>query len=61
MHALALTDHGNMYGIKEFLDYCKKVNKEAGETVSKPIVGFEAYGARRARHSKLNDEAKARL
>ena len=26
MSAVALTDHGNMYGIKELLDYCKKVN-----------------------------------
>ena len=26
MHAMALTDHGNMYGIKELLDYSKKTN-----------------------------------
>ncbi len=26
MHSMALTDHGNMYGIKEFLDYSKKIN-----------------------------------
>ena len=26
MHAMALTDHGNMYGIKEFLDTAEKVN-----------------------------------
>ncbi len=29
MHAMALTDHGNMYGIKDFLDYSKKVNGAA--------------------------------
>ena len=52
MHAMALTDHGNMYGIKEFLDTAKKY---AGEF--KPIVGCEAYCARRGRHSKLGDEA----
>ena len=57
MHALALTDHGNMYGIKEFLDHCKKVNKEAGEIVIKPIVGCEAYCARRGRHSRQNEES----
>lgn len=34
MNAVALTDHGNMYGIKEFLDYCKKVNGKAGKKVS---------------------------
>ena len=26
MRAMALTDHGNMFGIKEFLDYSAKVN-----------------------------------
>ena len=26
MHAMALTDHGNMFGIKDFLDYVGKVN-----------------------------------
>lgn len=34
MGAVALTDHGNMYGIKDLLDYCKKINgknKEAWE------------------------------
>lgn len=49
MQAIALTDHGNMYGIKELLDYCKK-------TDIKPIVGCEAYCARRGRHSKTQDE-----
>ena len=49
MRAIALTDHGNMYGIKELLDYCKK-------TDIKPIVGCEAYCARRGRHSKTQDE-----
>ena len=66
MPAIALTDHGNMYGIKEFLDTVKGVNKklkakaeeEGKEFVPfKPIVGCEAYCARRGRHSRLNDEA----
>ena len=26
MHGLALTDHGNMFGIKEFFNYVKKKN-----------------------------------
>ncbi|MBO7545344.1 MAG: DNA polymerase III subunit alpha [Paludibacteraceae bacterium] len=29
MHSMALTDHGNMYGVKDFLDYSKKVNGAA--------------------------------
>ena len=27
MKGMAITDHGNMFGIKEFFDYCQKVNK----------------------------------
>lgn len=48
MKSLALTDHGNMFGIKEFSDYCEKVNgklKEKGEPFFKPIFGIEAYCA----------------
>lgn len=51
MNAVALTDHGNMYGIKELLDYCK------GKEGFKPIVGCEVYCARRGRHSRLDDKA----
>lgn len=40
MTALALTDHGNMYGIKEFHGVCK-------DKGIKPILGCEAYVARR--------------
>ena len=66
MHAMALTDHGNMYGIKELLDTAKSVNKKLKEKAEsegkpfvpfKPIVGCEAYCARRGRHSQLNDES----
>ncbi len=42
MRAMALTDHGNMFGIKELLDYSKKVNsapkkkvKECTENIQK--------------------------
>ncbi|MBP3763890.1 MAG: DNA polymerase III subunit alpha [Bacteroidales bacterium] len=55
MTSLALTDHGNMFGIKDFLDTTDKVNrqaKEAGEPLFKPIVGIEAYCARRTLHDK---------
>lgn len=46
MNSVAITDHGNMYSIKELLDYCNKVNAKR-ETPFKPIVGVEAYCARR--------------
>jgi DNA polymerase-3 subunit alpha len=49
MKALALTDHGNMFGAKEFYDYVHKKNKgkEEHEKI-KPILGVEAYVARRS-------------
>ena len=43
MHAMALTDHGNMFGIKELADYADKVNKKGADF--KPIFGTEAYCA----------------
>ena len=60
MNAVALTDHGNMYGIKELLDYCKKINKKRKEEqlpAFKPIVGVETYCARRGRLSKCDEKA----
>ena len=60
MNSVALTDHGNMYGIKDLLDYCKKINKARkadGLEPFKPIVGTEAYCARRGRLSHKEDKA----
>jgi DNA polymerase III subunit alpha len=45
MPALALTDHGAMYGAIEFYNECKKAG-------IKPIVGVEAYVANRTRFDK---------
>ena len=62
MPAVALTDHGVMYGVKEFLDYVKRVKSESKSDLKsgkisqeqydriqefKPIVGVEAYCAAR--------------
>ncbi|MGX8712391.1 MAG: DNA polymerase III subunit alpha [bacterium] len=54
MYAMALTDHGNMFGIKDFLDTVAKENKSRaeGEPEFKPIVGTEAYCARRTLYDK---------
>ena len=49
MPALAITDHGNMYGVKEFL----KVAKNFPEV--KPIIGCEVYVTRHYDH-KLKDK-----
>ena len=49
MRGMALTDHGNMFGVMELYNYCKKVNKkrkENGEEPFKPIFGCEMYVAR---------------
>ena len=48
MTALALTDHGTMFGIKEFHSTCKKANIKA-------ILGCETYVAARTIHDK-NDK-----
>ncbi len=44
---MALTDHGNMFGIKEFVNYVKKINSGLpDEEKFKPILGCEMYVAR---------------
>ena len=55
--AVSLTDHGNMFGVKEFFSYIKKYNKsdKAKETGTiKPIIGCEVYVAKADR--KLKDK-----
>ena len=87
MNAMALTDHGNMFGIKDLVDTagkingkCKKAVKECKENIEKetdpakkaeleaqlpelekkaaeyipfkPIIGIEAYCARRTLYDK---------
>ncbi|HEY6915612.1 MAG TPA: PHP domain-containing protein, partial [Paludibacter sp.] len=90
MHAVALTDHGNMFGIKEFFNYTKKKNGKVKSQISdlqkrlktegisedekasilqeieetkhklfKPIIGCEAYVARRGRKSKDGTEDRS--
>ncbi len=57
MKAVALSDHGNMFGVKEFIDYVGKLNKgKPAEEKFKPIVGVEAYCARRTRFDKTLKE-----
>ena len=49
MRGLALTDHGNMFGVKDLYDYCQQVNKDRkkqGLEPFKPIFGCEMYVAR---------------
>lgn len=86
MYSIALTDHGNMFGIKELTDYAIKVNSKNSDKIKeqeaiisseessaeakaqaaaeieqlktkffKPIVGVEAYCARRSLRNKDKD------
>lgn len=58
MRGMAVTDHGNMFGIKEFFNYCKKKNgelKEQGKPEFKPILGCEMYVARHRKEDKVKD------
>lgn len=91
MSAVALTDHGNMFGIKEFFNYVRKKNSKVNHEIAeltkslhkedlpeeekivltqqieatrqklfKPILGCEAYVARRSRFSKDKDNHEDR-
>jgi len=52
MRAVAITDHGNMFGVKEF-------HNEATKRGIKPILGCEAYIARRERTSRKDKNLDA--
>lgn len=55
MRGMAITDHGNMMGVKDFFNACKKLNKERkanGEEPFKPIIGCEMYVAYRNKENR---------
>ncbi len=59
MRGMAITDHGNMFGVKELFDEVSKVNKgrkKEGLEPFKPIFGCEMYVARR--DMKLKEDIK---
>lgn len=63
MPGLAVTDHGNMFGIKEFSNYVNKINKklkEEGKEPFKPIFGCEMYVANESltTHTDKNDRGR---
>lgn len=58
MQGIAVTDHGNMFGIKEFINYVDKVNgKLEDDKKIKPIIGCEMYVAmdRKEEHKDKRD------
>lgn len=61
MRGMAVTDHGNMMGIKELYNYCKKINGKRtaeGKTPFKPILGCEMYVVRNGRRLTDKDRTK---
>ncbi|MFA6128707.1 MAG: DNA polymerase III subunit alpha [Bacteroidales bacterium] len=54
MPAVAITDHGNMFGIKHFFDAAKAKN-------IKPILGCEVYLAPKGRKDKSDIEDRSRF
>lgn len=53
MKGIALTDHGNMFGIKEFFNYVNKKNKGKDDAEKfKPVLGCEMYVARNDMHDR---------
>ncbi|MCR4583758.1 MAG: DNA polymerase III subunit alpha [Prevotella sp.] len=60
MRGMAITDHGDMFGVKELHDYCIKINKkrkEKGEPPFKPIFGCEMYVAKHGPKEQKNGKA----
>ena len=62
MPALAISDHGNMFGVFEFVSQAYKHLDEHGKPKVKPIVGCEFYvSADRHRKSFTKDEKDQRF
>ncbi len=62
MPGLAITDHGNMFGIKEFFNYVKKKNSKLPEGAApfKPIFGCEMYVANESLHTHTDKKDTGR-
>lgn len=59
MRGMAITDHGNMFGVKELFNYSNKVNgklKKEGKEPFKPIFGCEMYVAHRKKSDRVKEK-----
>lgn len=59
MRGMAITDHGNMFGVKELYNYCNKINgklKDDGKEPFKPIFGCEMYVAHRRKSDRVKEK-----
>ena len=62
MRGMAITDHGDMFGIKEFWDCCASVNskrKKEGLEPFKPILGCEMYVAHHRKEDRQGKEDRS--
>ena len=62
MRGMAITDHGNMFGVKELFNYCNKINgklKDQDKEPFKPIFGCEMYVARRTKADRVKEKGDA--
>ena len=63
MRGFAITDHGNMFGVKEYFDLCNSVNetrKKDGLEPFKPIFGCEVYVAANKKEGRDKDKDSRR-
>jgi len=58
MNAMAITDHGNMFGVKEFFNYATSIGKKKGIPF-KPIIGCEVYVSPTSRFDKKGKEDRS--
>ena len=63
MRGFAITDHGNMFGVKEYFDLCNEVNakrKKDGLEPFKPIFGCEVYVAANKKEGRDKEKDRRR-
>ena len=56
MPAVAITDHGNMFGVFSFVAEAYKNKNEDGSLKVKPVVGCEFYITENRHHKKFSKE-----
>ena len=53
MHSIALTDHGNMFGIKHFFDYVNEVNRPIQNEIKTIRNEIDKMNSENENHEKL--------
>lgn len=61
MNSVAVTDHGNMFGMMKLFDACEKTADANGNWGVKPILGCEVYVAPRSRHDRKLDHISSNI